>query len=278
MDQRVRLIDACFHQQNSSLGGENIERHPTHFKWCRNNECESIYTWYTNWTLRKALDDFHPRRVAWLWEPPSLQPWPYQFAASHRNLFDAIFTYDQALLSSGDNRFKFAAAGGTWIAPDHWSIYDKDRIGCMFVSQKKRAVGHAFRHEVAEKLGDRLDIYGRFVNPVENKWQALRYYRYCVVIEKIKMPLYFSEKLIDAMLCGCIPIYWGSWELDQWFNMDGIISFHSVEHLERILRAIGDGVGDYNARKGAIKENFEVAKTFAFTEDRIYAEHKEFFR
>ncbi|RLC88768.1 MAG: hypothetical protein DRJ03_01585 [Chloroflexi bacterium] len=278
MDTRVRLIDACFPGQPSSAGGENAGRHPQRFKWCRDNSCNSIYTWYTNWTLHQAHTDFHPRKVAWLWEPPSLQTWPYQYVASRRNLFDAIFTYDEALLSCGDTRFKLALHGGTWIRPAHWGMHEKTRTVCMFVSQKKRAVGHAFRHDIASALSDQIDVYGREINPVANKWDALKHYRYCIVVESIKMPLYFSEKLIDAMLCGCVPIYWGAWRLAEYFDMDGIINFHSIEHLERILSAIGSGIADYRARSDAVKNNLIAAQEFAWTENRIYDEHKEYFR
>jgi len=36
--------------------------------------------------------------------------------------------------------------------------------------------------------------------------RALTPYRYSVVIENVREPGYFSEKLVDALLCGTVPI------------------------------------------------------------------------
>ena len=43
------------------------------------------------------------------------------------------------------------------------------------------------------------------------------------VIENMREPNYFSEKLVDAVLCSTVPIYWGCPNLDRFVDPDGII-------------------------------------------------------
>ena len=44
---------------------------------------------------------------------------------------------------------------------------------------------------------------------------------------------FFSEKILDAMLVGCIPIYWTSSTdyLSDIFNMDGIFTFQKASQF-----------------------------------------------
>lgn len=66
-----------------------------------------------------------------------------------------------------------------------------------------------------------LDLYGRntgafdlssiedYSGPLESKWAALEPYKYTFAFENTYEPNYMSEKFNDAILMGCIPIYWG---------------------------------------------------------------------
>ncbi len=112
--KKIRLIDGCFPGNHSSIAGDNVWRGPQHFEWDRGSG-ESLYTWFTNWTLRDVTHGHLRPRIAWLLEPPSINFWPYVVASEDRNKFDAIMTYDKHLLDAGDNRFKFAPHGGRWM-------------------------------------------------------------------------------------------------------------------------------------------------------------------
>ena len=45
----------------------------------------------------------------------------------------------------------------------------------------------------------------------------------------------FSEKLLDAMAVGTIPVYWGCPEIDKFFDKNGIITFNTIEELKDIF-------------------------------------------
>ena len=277
--KKIRLIDACFPQTSSSIAGDNSERHPSNFEWCRTDPCDSLNTFYTNWTLKDALTDNKPSRVAWLLEPPALWTWPYEFVAKNRKAFMSILTYDQRLLSSGDTRFKFCPHGGSWVGWDSWNVYPKTKDVCMIMSDKNITVGQTLRHEIYDEMGNMIDFYGTGVDrPFDRVFDVLKDYRYCVVVESISMDHYFTEKLIDPLSVGTIPIYWGCPSIVDFFDRAGILAFQNTEQLFRMIEVIKKAEGaDYDARRQVIELNLERAMTFRMAEDWAYNEYPELF-
>ena len=273
--KKIRLIDGCFPGNPSSIAGDNVWRGPQHFEWDRGSG-ESLYTWFTNWTLRDVTHGHLRPRIAWLLEPPSINFWPYVVASEDRNKFDAIMTYDKHLLESGDSRFKFAPHGGSWIDWDLWGMHEKTKDVCMIVSDKKDSVGHKLRHEIAKEFSDVIDIYGPSFQTFDRKWDVLRHYRYCVVVESVKMDFYFSEKLIDAISVGCIPVYWGCPEIIQFFDTRGIISFQEIRQMGEAL-GLASAV-NYRNQKSVLISNIEKAKQYRMPEDWMFEHYPELFR
>ena len=71
---------------------------------------------------------------------------------------------------------------------------------------------------------------------------------------------YFSEKLLDVILCGCVPIYWGCNTIGEHFNLDGFITFSNREELFDILPTISMEL--YNSKLDAVKENLEICQKY----------------
>ncbi len=273
---KIRIHDSCFPQNNSAACSEdNAHRTPTYFEWCR-EKCDSLYTWFTNWTIRDPKVIGYPARVAWLLEPPSIENWPYKWILRNRNIFDAILTYDKRLLELNDNRFKFCPHGGSRIDWDLWGMYEKTRDVCMIVSDKKDSEGHKLRHRIAEEFGDRIDVYGPSYQHFDSKFDVLKDYQYCVVVESVKMDYYFSEKLIDAISVGCIPIYWGCPSIDEYFDIRGILDFDVPFRLGQWLEKVG--VEDYELRMKFGEVNLETAKQYRMPEDWMFERYEELFR
>jgi len=277
--KKIRIIDACFPGGGSAACSEdNAHRTPTHFEWCR-EECDSLYTWFTNWTIRDPRAMNYPARVAWLLEPPSIQNWPYKWILGNRDKFDAIFTYDRRLLESNDNRFKFAPHGGSRIDWDLWGLYPKSKNVCMIVSDKRETEGHKLRHEIAKKFGDWIDVYGPSYKNFDRKFDVLRHYRYCVVVESIRMDYYFSEKLIDAISVGCVPVYWGCPSIGGWFSQDGIVEFGNLYELESELMqlAVPTFTRNYEDVKSVLVTNLGNAWKYRMPEDWMYEGNEGYF-
>ncbi|QPN64938.1 hypothetical protein H8F25_06155 [Synechococcus sp. CBW1004] len=104
---------------------------------------------------------------------------------------------------------------------------------------------------------DSVDLFGRSTNPIANKQDALIPYAFSIAMENTSSPLYFTEKLIDCILAGAIPIYHGTREVEQYFDARGIIFFDTIDELLAVLSTIS--LEKYrNMRKYALA-NYQIA-------------------
>ena len=97
-----------------------------------------------------------------------------------------------------------------------------DRPGfCAFVvSNPKSPERNAFFRLLNRRR--RVDSGGRHFNniggPVADKMAFIRGYRFCVAFENTSSPGYTTEKLIEPLLAGSIPLYWGDPEVSRDFD------------------------------------------------------------
>ena len=207
--------------------------------------------------------------IALLLEPRELIPSVYSMVADHHHGFDYILTHDAKMLELPNAlRYEF---GGCWIEPSDVGIHAKSKNVSIIASNKKMATGHKLRQSAIGRLNESFDVYGRGHNPVNKKIEALRDYRFSVVIENTKSDYFFTEKLIDCFATGTIPIYWGMPSIGKFFNPKGMVVFNSIAELTRKLTLINmASEKEYEYRRSAIEENFEICKQYFNTEDRIY--------
>lgn len=214
------------------------------------------------------------KNIAWLIEPRSISPHVYTYVSQNSDRFDLILTYDRDLLNGGGN-FEFYPHGGCWIKKDDWQIYEKSKSLSIIASEKRSTEGHILRHRVIEKIGrSEMDVYGRGYHQIPYKLEALKDYRFSFVIENASFDFYFTEKLIDCLVTGTVPIYYGCPSIDRFFNPDGFIFFKDIEELEEIQIHLTPE--NYESKKEAILENFKLAQQYTIAEDWIYQKTKIF--
>jgi len=81
-----------------------------------------------------------------------------------------------------------------------------------------------------------IDLFGpAFGNKVKDKMSICQEYKYMICFENDLFPGYVTEKLIDAYLCGSIPVYWGDLGLDQDIDRE---SFHNLTSTYSMSRAL----------------------------------------
>ena len=78
----------------------------------------------------------------------------------------------------------------------------------------------------------------------------------------------FTEKIVDCFLSGTIPIYWGTKAIGKYFNLDGIITFESMDELRVAIDSLSPA--KYHAVKSAIKDNYHRALNYRVAEDYIF--------
>lgn len=131
----------------------------------------------------------------------------------------------------------------TWVENPGDLVVEKTRRMSLIASGKRTLQGHRMRHEIASwiaKTGVDVDLLGSAFKRFDKKEDGLAPYRFSVVIENCREPGYFSEKLIDCLLCGSIPIYWGALDIDQYFNAKGMVICRNAEEARDAIATLSD--------------------------------------
>ena len=92
--------------------------------------------------------------------------------------------------------------------------------------------------EMKDRLGDMFDVYGRGINPIDRKDEALDDYRYTLAIENHHAAGHWTEKLSDAWLANCLPFYYGDPEYASIFPSEAAIpiDIFKMDEAETIIR------------------------------------------
>jgi hypothetical protein len=127
-----------------------------------------------------------------------------------------------------------------------------------------------------QKYSDKVDHFGRGfknelpwvinINGIEEngKFLALRDYRYSFAFENDNYPSIYCEKLTDCFATGTIPIYWGSPDIENYFDKNGIIFFNEDLDIKMLTEEY------YFSKIDSIKNNFELSLDLLSSEDYIY--------
>jgi len=101
---------------------------------------------------------------------------------------------------------------------------------------------HAQRYdcvmELKKRLGDELHLFGRGINPISNKAEAMDDFRYHIAIENHIEDDHWTEKIADCFLAFCLPFYYGPPNITDVFPEDSIIpiDIFDVDGAEKIIR------------------------------------------
>lgn len=181
------------------------------------------------------------------------------FASTRKDEFDLILASNPLILEKCENSVLFPF-GDCWIPNDQQKIYEKTKLVSIISSAKRTLPGHQLRHEVMSSVGSKLDIYGKCCNFIENKLDGLKDYKFNISIENLQETNWFTEKLIDVLRTGTVPIYWGCPNIGEYFNTKGFIVVNSLEEIVNVVNNLTDE--DYISRKEYIKENFDRAERY----------------
>ena len=140
----------------------------------------------------------------------------------------------------------------------------------LIASEKTHLVGHKLRHTVVDWVSTvQADVHvmGRGYQPFDLKQDGLLPYHYSVVIENVPEPDCFTEKLLDCMLCGTLPIYYGPKNIGNYFNLKGIICCHSLAEFQIAIATTVTPPNDIQVE--AMAENRTIALSYSNLQQRI---------
>lgn len=196
-------------------------------------------------------------------EPFAVQRNKYLAALALQRRFWRIITHRPAMARWADNALVMPF-GGSWVSTDQLDAPAKTAHVSLIASGKTALEGHALRHRIASwcrRSGQEVDLLGHAYKPLERKEEGLLPYRYSVVIENSRETGYFTEKLVDCLLCGTLPIYWGAPDIDRYFDPAGMIECNSEADIKEAIAGATDQ--HFTSSQVALAGNRERALTFA---------------
>jgi hypothetical protein len=164
-----------------------------------------------------------------------------------------------------------------WYVSNSFEDLDKGRVPdkvrpCSWITSGiNRTENHRkrldFLHQIQQSAGIQLDVYGRnlpasiqTIGELQNKWYGMAPYYYNLAIENYTdNSWYVSEKLWDALLSWCLPIYYGGSAADRLLPPGSFLRLPSLDEKGvAYIREVTATPDAWYAAKDAIAEARQI--------------------
>ena len=235
---------------------------PKHVKWVKDGSASiSIHI---DSGLTRPIDKTK-KNYGWLSESKTINGYLYIWCVNNISYieenFEHIFTHDTELVKLSD-KFKLVICSAK-----HWvkdiGIHKKSKLISMIGSNKVMCPEHKYRQQIITQYTGKVDLFGRGFNPIINKEDGLNPYYFSIAMENGTYPLMYSEKITDCFATGTIPIYYGTSDISNIFNPDGIIMLDNF-NIDMLSPEL------YYSKIEAIKDNYQISINMPVAEDYIY--------
>jgi hypothetical protein len=113
----------------------------------------------------------------------------------------------------------------------------KKKFCCFIASNPRAPERNRFfkmlrRHKPVDSGGRHFNTLGYVV---KDKLAFAGDYKFIVAFENSRWPGYTTEKIVDAMLAGGLPIYWGNPEVGRDFNPRSFVNANDFPNLEALV-------------------------------------------
>jgi len=263
MYTKINLIgDTFLHQIESGLICSTNNQKPKKVQFVTDGSGEkNLFVDSGIYEINKINNDLPS--YAWLLESKSIRPDLVKFfmedTQTNISKFNKIFTHNNELIQK-DKKFEFIHPTGYWV--DEKNLKEKTKLVSMIASSKKNTPMQKKRNRFANKMQNKIDVFGEGRYEIENKEDGLSQYYFSYVFENDLTPDYFSEKILDCFAMKTIPIYFGTPTINKYFHEEGIIYFkkHKLSSLSKEL---------YYEKMSFVNENYQTVIDYKIPEDSI---------
>jgi hypothetical protein len=256
----VGLIGGGFQHAYSST----LWKIPTYFTWSK-NQIKDITFFVDEDIVKNINSTYNTKKIAWIVESSAIIPEVIKKIKEQSkeisNAYEFLITHDKSISCLADN-FYYLPPSGYWI--ENPECYPKTRLCSMITSNKTQCEGHLYRLHWADKLKDKVDLFGRGIREFNKKEDALADYMFSVTMENASYDGYWSEKILDCFACGTIPIYHGDPNIGDYFNIDGIIKLDDSFDPNLLTPEL------YLSKEEAIIDNFNRTLKYNIIEDILW--------
>lgn len=218
----------------------------------------------------------------------------YDMVYDNANMFSLILTHDSKLLTLPNankrlimwkthlSQYRVQQTPGERKMQDESlrNMYQKTKNISCISSNKSSLPGHKFRLELVNGLlsdtsvSSMFDMYGVGFNEIPAKIDGLRDYRFSIVVENAYLDNWATEKISDCFHTGTIPIYYGCPNIGTMFDLNGILTFDTLDDLKTIIKRINeDGDVMYNHMLPSVHINFMEVTNYSMNLDEWFTKY-----
>lgn len=117
----------------------------------------------------------------------------------------------------------------------------KDSKIVWVTSNQRSSKGHEKRMIFLDKIKKipNINIFGRGINPIDDKWSVLSKSKYAIAYENFENGYYWTEKIIDCYLSYTMPIYFGCSNIESFFPKNSFIKIDpNDKHIDLFLKEV----------------------------------------
>lgn len=179
-------------------------------------------------------------RILLIQEPPNTRN---EYLISYFPYFDTIISAFNKKIAS---RILHVPAALPWLIDKNYeelvaleahTVQKKNKVSWV-TSYSNIHPGHGPRLKFLEMLkqsGLDADLFGRGIQPIADKFDALYPYKYTLAIENYSDDNYWTEKITDAYLSWTVPIYYGCKNIEDFFPANSFIKIDIEKPEEAFL-------------------------------------------
>jgi hypothetical protein len=108
-------------------------------------------------------------------------------------------------------------------------------------SNQRSSKGHNIRMDFLDQIKGLpfVELYGRGINPIDDKWDVLNASKYAIAYENFQNDYYWTEKIIDCYLSFTMPLYFGCNNIEKYFPKKSFIQIDPRDkHIDLFLKEI----------------------------------------
>ena len=196
------------------------------------------------------------------WESALIDPMHTRRLMRHwQNIFGGILTWDDDLVKQGIPYVKSCYMVPRYDAGPRWNVPFEERKLVTNISGFKHAASvdglmelyswrERFIRFMESNQMDEFDLYGRgwdakqfpsYRGEIDDKLEVLRQYRFSLCFENLtRNNGYVTEKILDCIGAGTIPVYWGADNITDYIPKECFIDYRDFNDFDRLYRYMRD--------------------------------------
>jgi len=158
-----------------------------------------------------------------------------------------------------------------WFEKNHPSEFDLYGVGWNAPARSYSFLNKLFYHFMVRQLQHTSRVFfPSNKGCISKKIEIYKKYRFAICYENVDgIPGYITEKIFDAMIAGCVPIYWGASNILKYVDSGCFIDKkkYSIENLYKYLKSINKE--EYTNYQEKIHGFLKSKKSYEFSADNF---------